>query len=165
MRNEAGEQPSFLIPSPTMQILRATPEEAPVLKAIMVEAKAHWGYPAEWMARWLELVRITPTYLRNALPFKAVDAGEAIGWYALVQGHKMCLLDHLWVTPSRIGTGVGRALLTHALAEARRVGARYVKLEAEPHALGFYQHMGAHQVGVVLSGMDREIPVMQIDLE
>jgi GNAT superfamily N-acetyltransferase len=147
-----------------MDILPATPDEAETLQRICLEAKAYWGYPEEFMRRWRALVRITPTYLQRSLAYKAVDEGVTIGWYALVQGHQKCLLDHLWVTPARIGTGVGRALFDHALVQSRLTGAKTMELEAEPRAVGFYVRMGARQVGVVLTGMDREIPVMVVDL-
>ena len=147
-----------------MKILPATPADAERLQQICLEAKGYWGYPAEFMARWQELVRITPAYLQRSLAFKAVDGETVIGWYALVEGYQKCLLDHLWVTPARIGTGVGRALFQHALAQSRLTGARVMELEAEPRAVGFYERMGARHIGVLLGGMDREIPLMAVGL-
>jgi GNAT superfamily N-acetyltransferase len=147
-----------------MEIVRAGPEDADTLRAICVAAKGYWGYPAEWMARWNERLRITPDYVGRNETFAAVENGLLIAWYALVLGWQKSLLDHLWVTPERIGTGVGRSLFLHALDRARQAGSNYMELEADPHAVGFYEHMGARQVGMVLGEMEREIPVMVIDL-
>ncbi|RIK38670.1 MAG: GNAT family N-acetyltransferase [Chloroflexi bacterium] len=148
-----------------MKIVRAAPADADELKAICIAGTAYWGYPAEWMARWTERLRITPEYVERSVTYKAVDDGTIIAWYALVHGWRKSLLDHLWVTPPRIGTGVGRALFHHALDQARRAGSSYLELEADPHAVGFYEHMGARQVKTVMGAMHREIPVMVIDLE
>ena len=46
-------------------------------------------------------------------------------------------LDKLFVEPQRIRTGVGRALLTHAIIEARRRGAERLTILADPYAAGF----------------------------
>jgi GNAT superfamily N-acetyltransferase len=148
-----------------VEIVRAGPGDVAALRAICVAAKGYWGYPPEWMAQWNERLRITPDYVERNLTYTAVEEGAIIAWYALVQGWQKSLLDHLWVTPERIGTGVGRALFHHALDQARRAGSSYVEIEAEPYAVGFYERMGARQVKMVMGAMHREIPVMVIDLE
>lgn len=53
------------------------------------------------------------------------------------------MLDHLWVVPEKFGTGIGRALFQHALQQAEALGAEFLELEADPHAVGFYERMGA----------------------
>jgi GNAT superfamily N-acetyltransferase len=147
-----------------MKILRAEPAAAEQLAQICIAAKGYWGYSPEWLARWQANLRITPEYLASSVAYCAVDAGETVGWYALLHGHKKSLLDHLWVTPGRIRTGVGRALFAHAVQEARRAGSNYLEIEAEPQAAGFYERMGARYSHAVLTAMDREIPVYLVDL-
>ena len=147
-----------------MEIVRAGIHDGEALKRICVAAKAHWGYPAEWMARWEAMVRVTPEYLTRNWAYMAVDGGSAIGWYALVRGFQKCLLDHLWVAPPRIGSGVGRLLFNHAVAQAQEADALYLEIESDPNALGFYERMGARQVGEVEGGMERNIPLLRLDL-
>ena len=89
----------------------------------------------------------------------AVDSGKIIGFYLLAaEGSR---LEHLWIVPDRIGTGVGRKLFNHAVRQAAALGASTMEIEADPHAEGFYKHMGAKRAGEVRSqvlGMERVIP-------
>lgn len=147
-----------------MKIVRANPGDAERLHAIAVAAKAHWGFDAAWMAEWASRVRITPAYLASSLAFVATEGGSIAGWYALLPRPPAALLDHLWLQPGQIGRGLGRQLFEHALAQARALGAARLELEAEPSALGFYQHMGAVVTGSLVSEMGRTIPLMQIGL-
>jgi GNAT superfamily N-acetyltransferase len=52
-------------------------------------------------------------------------------------------LEHLWVSPEHIGTGIGRALFDHAVRRAAALGATTLSIEADPNAEGFYRRMGA----------------------
>lgn len=54
-----------------------------------------------------------------------------------------------WVAilkPDR-GSGAGKALMTHMLAIARERDAQYVTLNAQTHALGFYEQLGFESIG------------------
>jgi len=42
---------------------------------------------------------------------------------------------------------VGQVLVTHACAEARRLGRRVLVIQGDPNAAGFYEACGARQVG------------------
>jgi GNAT superfamily N-acetyltransferase len=55
----------------------------------------------------------------------------------------------LFVDPPWIGTGLGAELLSHARLSARQLGWPALRIEADPFAVPFYQHMGAVQIGVV----------------
>lgn len=145
-------------------IARADPNDAERLHAIAVAAKAHWGFDAAWMAEWARRVQITPEYLAGSLAFVAIEAGVIVGWYALLPRPPAALLDHLWLLPEQIGRGLGRQLFEHALGQARALGAERLELEAEPNAVGFYQHMGAVVIGSLVSEMGRAIPIMEIGL-
>jgi GNAT superfamily N-acetyltransferase len=56
-------------------------------------------------------------------------------------------LNKLFIEPRHIRAGVGRALLAHALAEARRRGAERLTILADPNAAGFYERNGAVRIG------------------
>ena len=62
-----------------------------------------------------------------------------------------------------MGTGVGRALFDHAMKTAAAAGAAAVKIEADPHAEGFYERMGARRIGeevYELDGQRRVLPLL-----
>ena len=52
-------------------------------------------------------------------------------------------LNKLFIEPRHIRGGVGRALLAHAVAEARKRGAERLTILADPNAAGFYERNGA----------------------
>jgi hypothetical protein len=44
-------------------IRRAIPDDAQQLSELARRAKAHWNYPAEWLAAWQSELTIEPRYL------------------------------------------------------------------------------------------------------
>jgi GNAT superfamily N-acetyltransferase len=149
-----------------MEILRATPSDAEALTRIAFVAKRYWGYPERWISQWKEALTITPDFVRRNEVYVAVVEREMVGFYALTgQGHKI-ELEHLWVTPEHIGTGVGRALFDHAVRRAGSLGAEVLGIEADPNAEGFYRRMGARRVGETshpIDGQRRVLPLLVVD--
>jgi GNAT superfamily N-acetyltransferase len=150
-----------------MEILRATPGDAEALTWISFAAKQYWGYPEQWMERWRESLTITPDFIRRNDVYAATLDKEIVGFYALAgQGRKM-ELEHLWVSPRHIGTGVGRALFDHAVRRAGSLGAEVLGIEADPNAEGFYRRMGARRVGEISYPIDdqrRVLPLLVVDI-
>ncbi len=149
-------------------IIKVRPEDADTLTQITVAAKGYWGYPEHWLAHWSGLLTITPAFIATSEVYAARDpAGKLIGWYALVGSGRRLVLDHLWVLPAHIGTGIGRALFTHAVKRAAELGAEEVELEADPHAAGFYERMGARRIGerrVAMDGLERHLPLFVVEV-
>jgi N-acetylglutamate synthase-like GNAT family acetyltransferase len=52
-------------------------------------------------------------------------------------------LDHMWVVPERMGTGVGKELFLAAMQKASELNLSSVEICSDPNAEGFYQKMGA----------------------
>jgi GNAT superfamily N-acetyltransferase len=148
-----------------VDIQPADPKLAPRLKQIAVAAKGYWGYADEWMARWASLLDFPLAYVHDNEVYVALDNGEIIGFYALVPYGDLCVLDHLWVVPERIGTGIGRMLFTHALGRAAALGAKQLEWEADPHAVGFYQRMGGRHVREQATELEGDLPIMGMDLD
>ena len=74
----------------------------------------------------------------------------------------------LWVHPERIGHGLGRQLVKHAVQAARTSGAPSLTVESDPNAEGFYQRIGFQHIGWVqadVGGTPRRLPIMQLDLD
>ncbi len=144
-------------------IVRANPGDAPVLSAIAQAAKAQWGYPPRWLAQWQESLTITPEFIVAHETYVAWRDDRAVGFYAVRREQDTWQLEHLWVLPSEIGRGVGRALFAHAAARARALGVRCLTIESDPHAEGFYLRMGAQRTGSVIreiEGQPRTLPLL-----
>jgi len=76
-------------------------------------------------------------------------------------------LDKLFVEPKWIRTGVGHALLVHAVIEARRRGAARLTILSDPYAAGFYERYGARWIGEAPSDAipGRSVPFYEIKLD
>ncbi len=133
-----------------MTLIRpAAPSEAAALSAIARASKAHWGYSEELLELWSDALAVTPDFIAEHTVFCAVDRGSVVGFAALCAITDGVELEHLWVVPERIGTGVGQALLCAAVVRARRAGATRMRIVSDPNAAGFYERHGAERVGVI----------------
>jgi len=150
----------------TVTIRRSSPEEAETLTTIALEAKRYWGYPEHWIKHWEADLTVTPDFIRDNQVYVAEADGEIRGFYALCVNGDKAELEHMWVTPACIGTGVGKELFLDAMERAAALDVRDVELSADPNAAGFYERMGAKQIGEVDSPIDgqvRKIPRLKIE--
>lgn len=137
------------------------------MSGIALAAKAHWRYPAAWLDQWREQLTLTSGYIVRNPTFAAERIGCVIGFHAVVPNDDIAVLDHLWVRPDHIGTGVGRMLFAHAENVARGLGARRLTFVGDPHAEGFYRHLGARKTGLEpapIGGVDRYLPRFEKNL-
>ena len=147
-----------------MTIVRALPSDAAALTAIAMAAKRHWGYPEHWLQAWRDALTLTPDYIAAHATLVAIVDEAKVGFSAIQLQTTEAALDHLWVLPSAMGRGVGRALFAAAEAAARAAGARRLILEGDPHAEGFYRRMGATVYGQRSSPIDgqaRLLPLLE----
>lgn len=150
-----------------IQILPARPEQADALTEIAIAAKRHWNYPERWIQIWRPALTISRAYISANETWIAALHVEPIAWYSLRRDGGELWLDNLWVSPLRMGRGVGRKLFTHALERSRGRGASVLKIEADPNAESFYTRMGARRVGESRGEMDgqpRVLPVLEVIL-
>ena len=150
-----------------MRIVRADPDDAAALTEIAFTAKRHWRYPERWIESWRDILTVTPQLIAANPTFSAMEDNRIVGFYSLTtEPHPD--LTHLWVLPRAMGQGIGRALFGHAAGQAKALGFRGFRIEADPNAEGFYQRMGAKRAGsnrTEVEGEVRELPLLRYDLE
>lgn len=150
-----------------IEIRRAQPHEAETLTAIAHAAKRHWGYSESWIQEWQPALTISPEFIASHEVFVAIIQGEIAGCCALVMTDSLAEIEHMWIRPERMGSGVGRALFDHARARAAERGAQVLELSADPYAEGFYARMGAQRIGEIPAAMagepGRVLPRMRIE--
>ncbi len=149
------------------RIRRARPADAAELTALALAAKAHWGYPASFMARCRAALTIDAAMIGSGFFRLAEDAGgDILGFYGFEPETGGIGLSHLFVRPAAIGRGIGRALWQDAVAAARRAGHRRLIIVGDPHAAGFYRRMGAIAAGARPSEIDpaRALPLFRLAL-
>jgi GNAT superfamily N-acetyltransferase len=122
----------------------ARAEEAPGLTALCLRSKAHWGYDAEFMRRCAQTLAIDDDSIAQGRVLVATDeTGHVVGTASVLADGDHADLDLMFVEPTAIGSGVGRALFGEAAALARRLGYRRMTILADPNAAPFYERMGA----------------------
>ncbi len=157
------------MPEP-LHLRSARPDDAGALSDLAFRSKAYWGY----MPAFMEACRAELTVSEEDLAAPAFHAvlaerdGAIVGFYALSRcGSVDVELEALFVEPAHIGRGVGRALMNHATATARAMGARTMTIQGDPHATAFYRAAGGVQVGEQESDSisGRMLPVFRIALD
>lgn len=161
-----------------LRIRQALPAEADALTAIALAAKRHWGYPEAWIELWRRELTYTSESFARLTIFCAEIAGHVVGVCSLSRDEPETLdppqgaadpggaeLEGLWITPTHMRRGIGAVLMAHAVDEAGRQGARYLRIVADPYAVAFYEKLGARHVGTLASRpAGRELPVLRLDL-
>jgi GNAT superfamily N-acetyltransferase len=147
-----------------VQIRKATIADAATLTAIAHAAKRHWGYAEQWFDVWHEALTIAESTVDQMPVFVADLDGQTVGFYALETNGNDLWLEHLWIVPDLLGRGIGSRLFAHAVDVARTSGAKWLTIESDPYAEGFYLRMGARRSGTVSAPMpgapDRCLPVL-----
>jgi len=152
-------------PSARPQLRPASLDELERLTRIARAAKAHWGYPPEWIELWAPSLTFDRELLAREWVRVADEGGTVLGVAAVGGEPPEPELSHLWVDPPAMGRGIGRLLLDAAVNHARRLGARRLRIVSDPHAEGFYEEMGARRIGEVPSEpAGRSLPLLVISL-
>ena len=145
-------------------------EEASALTELCIRSKASWGYDEAFMALVRAVLVVIPEQIAAGDVWIATAAdGSVAGMVALGPSREPDTidLDKLFVEPRRIRTGVGRALLAHAIDEARRRGGKRLTILADPYAAGFYERNGARLIGEAPSDAipGRSVPLYEVKLD
>lgn len=141
-----------------------------MLSALAFRAKAYWGYSAQFMdACRTELSYSAQQINDQTSVFYVAQIGEVlVGFYQLAyfSPHNLSL-EALFVEPTYIGQGYGRALLDHAKAQALAAGAHRILIQSDPHAAPFYRAMGGRLTGYSASASvsGRDLPMLVMKLE
>src|SRR5215204_6858877 len=144
----------------------ASADEAAALTGIALDAKRHWGYPEHWIKHWEADLTISPEFIRDNHVYVAEEKGEIQGFYALCVTGNKAELEHMWVTPALIGTGIGKELFLDAMERAAKLDVSAVEISSDPNAAGFYKRMGATQIGETdadIEGQVRKLPRLKIE--
>src|SRR4051812_31739368 len=125
------------------------------------------GYTSEFMNACRPELTLTEESIASSRVEVAEINGRLVGMAQLTVRENVAELDKLFVEPNYLRSGAGRALFTWAKAEASRLGAAVLLIDADPHAANFYRCLGASDDGFVqsISIPDRLIPRLKVELE
>lgn len=139
-----------------MKLRHGTVADIPVLDAIALEAKAHWGYDAAQLDRWRADLAVNARTLAQRPVCLAERQGQPIGFIQVATDTRPWELWGMWVLPAHMRAGVGTALLAWAEALAASAGQTELAIDADPHAEPFYLARGAQRVGTVAAPIEAE---------
>ena len=142
------------------------PDEAGRLTELCLRSKAVWGYDEAFLEACRAELTVTPPLMR-ASPFIVAEIdGTLVGLAQVTVKGNIAELDKLFVEPTQLRGGCGRALLGWAIATARDAGAVALIIESDPGAAGFYRRLGAVEDGTAPSGSipGRVLPRLKIAL-
>jgi len=142
----------------------AVASEAADLTALVIRSKAYWGYSAEFMEQAASELSVTEQEIADGKVSVAEVDRRPVG-VSVLDLHDPPELVALFVDPDLIGTGIGRALLQHALERARHAGLQSVLIESDPNAERFYRSQGATPIGQRTSPTTgRELTLLQLSV-
>jgi GNAT superfamily N-acetyltransferase len=144
----------------------AAADEASALTSMALEAKRYWGYPEHWIKHWESDLTISSDFIHDNHVYVAEENGQIQGFYALIVTGNKAELDHMWVKPTLIGTGIGKELFLDAMERAAALKVSAVEISSDPNAAGFYRRMGATEIGETdasFDGVTRKLPRLKIE--
>jgi GNAT superfamily N-acetyltransferase len=163
-----GLVPGIPVIRPVPAIRAARIGEAAALSDLCLRSKAVWGYDASFMALMPAALAVAASDIAAGNVWVAEAEGAVAGVVALAPGASPdeADLDKLFVDPAWLRRGIGGALLSHAVAEAHRRGARRLTILADPNAAGFYEKHAVRRLGDAPSGAvpGRRLPLYEIRL-
>ena len=151
-----------------MQLLIRAPdvEELPALSELCMRSKAVWGYDAAFMAACRAELSFDARDLASSRIAVAARADNVLGVAQVRMRGRDADLAKLFVEPSVLRGGVGRALFAWATEAAKEMGARRMIIEADPDAAPFYRRLGAREAGLAPSASiaGRMLPRLVVEL-
>lgn len=150
-----------------MTIEKANNSDHEVLTTLTKESKAYWGYSAEQIEAWSELLTITKAYIETKSVYKLVIDNKVIGYYSFFPEDEYTIkLDNLFVLPEYIGKGFGKLQMNDFLLRVKTTTSNKILLDAEPYAEKFYAKLGFKKIGQIKTLIkDRYLPVMELKIE
>jgi GNAT superfamily N-acetyltransferase len=149
-----------------LTIRAPTIDELSSLSDLCLRSKAVWGYDEEFMDAVRGELSFQPCDL-HVTPIAVAECdGKPIGVAQVKLVGDQADLLKLFVDPTALRRGIGRALLAWAADAAKKMGAARLIIDADPGAAGFYRKLAAYDIGQAPSGSipGRMLPRLAINL-
>lgn len=130
-----------------MRLRKPDLHELGALSELIMRSKAVHGYDAAFMEACREELTLTPAKIARGPIIVAEFEGALAGVAQIIAYDGEWHLELLFIDPEHMGRGIGRRLMAWAAEEATRLGAKELRIEADPDAAPFYLKMGTIQRG------------------
>jgi N-acetylglutamate synthase-like GNAT family acetyltransferase len=141
-------------------------EEIELLSELALRAKQFWGYDDNFIELCRPALTVSIEQLQTETFIVLQKQDQIMGFYSLHVPNETAELTNLFVDLNAIGSGNGKRLWQHAVETARSLGATKILIKSDPNAIGFYQAMGAEQIGEAPSEAKpgRMLPLLRFNL-
>jgi predicted GNAT family N-acyltransferase len=101
---------------------------------------------------------------RHSIHFLAEIDGQAVGTGRITMFGRESQVAWVAVRPEWRGSGVGTAVMDAIIERSRQEGADHILLNAQTHAIGFYEQLGFETVGTefVMGGIGHRVMVLRL---
>lgn len=147
----------------SLTIRRAIANDENEINQLVMRSKSYWPYPKDYIEDCREVLKIDTNYISQWPVYVAEINNVKAGVCAIKPVDNENRLDHLWIDPTAIRTGVGKKLLLHAIEEAKKLNWKSFRLAADPYARDFYLKMGGKQIGTVQSRIKPDLFLPHIE--
>ena len=124
-----------------MTFRKALKHDLPELNRISLISKKHWGYPEEWIKKWMKDLTVTAGDLISHETLVMEFERRIIGFCSIKNQGDHYEVMHLWVLPEFIGKGYGKILLKETLTSFI-LEDKPIWVLADPNAESFYEKQG-----------------------
>ncbi len=136
----------------------ARPNEYKTLTDIGFRSKAIWNYPQAYFDIWSKELTLSSDYIQSNEVFVLETNKTIIGYYSLVILSEPILikpdikiksglwLDHMFIEPEHIGSGLGKDLFNHCIEQSELKNYEKLKIFSDPNACKFYIKMGCQYI-------------------
>jgi len=125
-----------------VEIHTAVETDLPRLRAVFRDASWWNEGNRELLIEHPEFLELSTDAVREGRTRAAAINGHIVGFASLAEATGWLELEDLFVDPAFMRQGVGRALICDVAEQARRRGVSRVEVDANDHALRFYEEVG-----------------------
>lgn len=146
-----------------MKMIDAIFKDILIINGIIITAKRHWGYSDEQIGLWLSGLLVEKSSFNDRRFWLLEHQNQVIGGTSVSCESEMNFeLEDCWVLPEFMRLGAGKYMFNYVVEWLEANEAEILRIVADPHAEGFYRHMGAEFIEMKPSmPKGRQIPVFE----
>jgi GNAT superfamily N-acetyltransferase len=134
-----------------MSIIRpAAQQDIESINRVIAASKAYWQYSDDYLREAIPLIQISDEWINRHKGW-VIENDSIEGFMGVIAESDGWLLEHLWIHPNAIRSGLGRKALDFLFQIARNNGVQRMRLLPDPPAEEFYRKHGAIYSGLVVS--------------
>jgi GNAT superfamily N-acetyltransferase len=125
-----------------IEIRTAVEADLPRLRAVFRDSSWSNEHDRALLTEHPEFLELAPDAVRAGRTRVAVVDGHIVGFASIADATAGLELEDLFIDPTFMNQGVGRALIGDVVEQARQRGLHCIHVDANEHAVTFYEKVG-----------------------